>query len=697
MSAPVVRAPVAKAIIVGIVWIALEYVALGPFSYFRIHDNGNVIIPALLTQSALSLERPLWYPFAGGGADRLALGYFAGLDVLLFKLLPGWLAYQLLVLSQFVLATVFTHLLARRALNLPELPSAIAGFAYALSVVSGQLAFSALAYLPLVIWGLSRALDSPSPPRRWAVAVALALFYGLTAHAQLLLPFPFVVIVVWFWLLEGRRRPRDYLLIVAFCALATALRLQDIVALAANGGLSHRYDWGAGVTPERIVERTFEHLYWSYWRNASGTDAVVVAKVTAVVFLLGALFKPVRTRAYGRLLGFVLVLALAPLVAELAAFALGDALPLVTKFSFLRFHFFLYFALALGAAQVLATLPRDIAAIDSRRVAVVVTVGLLLVQSLVAKAGHVAQWLDQGNYVAAYRSPVLRELAARAARSGESLRVATVGGNPAFLHAYGLETADGYLTLYPRRYKAFWERVIAPTLARDTDIRHYFRYFASHFYLFGGAPAPRLAFAERYDLALLSLANTRFVLSRDPLIDEALIPIVEPARPWSELSATEQRAEAVRANFSGSSHWYLYENRDALPRYFLAGRVVALADGKAVLDAISRAPAAELGRTAFVAAGDVGWEGTLELGAGRGAVTVLAQEPDRIELALISEGPAVLVGGNAYTPYWRALVDGAPAPIFPVDHAFWGVRVEAGEHRVVFQYEPPQRFFSDAP
>jgi len=687
--------------VVGIVWISLEYFALGPFSYFRIHDNGNVIVPALLTQSAWSLAQPLWYPFAGGGADRLALGYFAGLDVLLFKLLPGWLAYQVLVLSQFVLATVFTHLLARRALRLPELPSAIAGFAYALSVVGGQLAFSALAYLPLVIWGLSRALDSPSAPRRWGLVAALALFYGLTAHAQLLLPFPFVVIALWFWLLEGRRRPRDYLLIAAFCALATALRLQDIVALAANGGLSHRYDWGTGVTPGRIVERTFEHLYWSYWRNASGSDAVVVAKLTLVVFLLGALFKPVRTRAYGRLLGFTLVLALAPMAAELAAFALGQTLPLLTKFSFLRFHFFLYLATALGAARVLADLPRRLGegagAVNPRRVAVIVSVGLLLVQSLVAKAGHVVQWLDQGNYVAAYESPLLRQLAARAARLGAPLRVATVGGNPAFLQAYGLETADGYLTLYPRRYKAFWERVIAPTLARDADLRRYFRYFASHFYLFGGAAAPRLAFAERYDLALLSLANTRFILSRDPLSDDALIPIVAPARPWSALSAAEQRADTLRANFLGSRHWYVYENREVLPRYFLAGRVVALADAEAVLDAVSRAPAAELGRTAFVVAGDVEWAGAVELGAGRGAVTVRAQGPDRIELSLSSEGPAVLVGSNAYTPYWRALVDGAPAAVFPVDHAFWGVRVEAGEHHVVFSYEPPQRLFSAAP
>lgn len=687
----------AKAIVVGIAWISLEYFALGPFSYFRIHDNGNVTVPALLTQSAWGFAQPLWYPFAGGGADRLALGFFAGLDVVLFKLLPGWLAYQLLVLSEFVLATLFTHLLARRTLGLPEGYSAIAGFAYALSVVSGQLAFSAMAYLPFVIWGLARAIDSPSGRRRWAIVAALSLFYAFTSHAQLLLPFPYLVIVLWFWLLEGRRRPRDYLVIVAFCALATALRLQDIVALAANGGLSHRYDWGAGITAERIVERTLEHLYWSYWRNASGTDAVIVAKVTLVIFLLGAFFKSVRARGYGRLLAFAAILALAPMAAELAAFALGDALPLLTKYSFLRFHFYLYLPIALGAAQVLADLPEATGRVSPRRVAVILAVGLLVLQSVIGKVGHGIQWLDQGNYVAAFRSPVARELAARAAASPAPFRVATVQGNPAFLHAYGLETADGYLTLYPRRYKAFWERVIAPTLAKDEDIRHYFRYFASHFYLFEGTKAPRLKLRESYNLALLSLANTRFILSRNALVDAALVPIVEPPRPWQELSEPERRAESVRANFSGWRHWYVYENREALPRFFLAGRVTVLPDEGAVLDAISRATADELRRTAFVERRDVAWAGTLELGHRRGTVEVLDYAPDRIALALSSDGPAVLVASNAYTPYWRARLDGAPAPIFPVDHAFWGVAVGAGEHRLVFTYAPPQRLFAAVP
>jgi hypothetical protein len=690
-------------LVLGLLWITLEYFALGPYSYFRIHDNGNITIPALLTQSASYFDHSLWYPFAGGGADRLALGLFSGLDLLLFKVLPGWLAYQILVISQFVLATVFTYLLARRTLGLASAYSAIAGFAYALSVASGQFAFSAMSYLPFVIWGLSRALASESFLHRWGIVGGLALLYGLTSHVQLLLPFPFVVILLWFWLVEEKVRPRELYLILVFCALTIALRAPDIVAMAANGGLSHRYDWGADTSLAGIVQRSISHVYWNYWRHASGTDGVLIAKVTLVIFLLGVLIKQVRSPTYFKLLAFGIFLVLAPVAAELISFLLGDVLPILTKYSFLRFHFYLFLVTAVGAAYVLAHLPDGVAEahqtggpdrrLGLRRLAFFAAVLLLAAQTVVVKIGHGLQWLEQGSYVSAYRSPLARDLAQRHA-SEPPFRVATIQGNPAFMHAYGLETVDGYLTLYPRRYKAFWERVIARYLAKSEDARDYLRYFGSHFYLFEGSEAPRLKFRDNYNLALLSLANTRFIFSRNALIDDALVPIAQPDHPWSELTIADRRTVQVEANFSGWRRWYVYENKGAFPRFFLAQRMRALPDADSVLDAISSATERELRSTAFVTHDDVNADPAISFGYRQGSVEVLDYGPDRIELSVSADGWSVLVGSNTYSPYWNATLDGQPVPIFPVDHAFWGVTVGPGTHRIVFDYLPPQRLSS---
>ncbi|MEX2015669.1 MAG: YfhO family protein [Candidatus Hydrogenedentales bacterium] len=50
--------------------------------------------------------------------------------------------------------------------------------------------------------------------------------------------------------------------------------------------------------------------------------------------------------------------------------------------------------------------------------------------------------------------------------------------------------------------------------------------------------------------------------------------------------------------------------------------------------------------------------------------------------------PAVLVLAEAWYPGWTASVNAAPAPVFPVNVAFRGVALPAGEHHVVLAFEP---------
>jgi hypothetical protein len=49
---------------------------------------------------------------------------------------------------------------------------------------------------------------------------------------------------------------------------------------------------------------------------------------------------------------------------------------------------------------------------------------------------------------------------------------------------------------------------------------------------------------------------------------------------------------------------------------------------------------------------------------------------------------SILVLADQYFPGWEAIVDGEPAAVFPVYHAFRGVVVEPGLHTVVFRFNP---------
>jgi uncharacterized membrane protein YfhO len=40
-----------------------------------------------------------------------------------------------------------------------------------------------------------------------------------------------------------------------------------------------------------------------------------------------------------------------------------------------------------------------------------------------------------------------------------------------------------------------------------------------------------------------------------------------------------------------------------------------------------------------------------------------------------------------YFPDWKALLDGKPVPVYPVDYALRGVSIPAGEHKLEMRYD----------
>ena len=132
----------------------------------------------------------------------------------------------------------------------------------------------------------------------------------------------------------------------------------------------------------------------------------------------------------------------------------------------------------------------------------------------------------------------------------------------------------------------------------------------------------------------------------------------------------------------------IYEHRSALPRAFIVGRVRLASDDEAELELL-RPPDFDARREAVVSEAE--WRasggGTTELGASAEAV-VVEYRPERVVVETHLASPGLLVLSDAFYPGWRALVDGQESPILRVDHAFRGVRLEAGWHRVEFVYQP---------
>lgn len=126
------------------------------------------------------------------------------------------------------------------------------------------------------------------------------------------------------------------------------------------------------------------------------------------------------------------------------------------------------------------------------------------------------------------------------------------------------------------------------------------------------------------------------------------------------------------------------------PRAFLAERVAPVTPGAEHAAAFIRAHPEALRAGAVVV--EAPPESHAALAAGRGpAGEVSLDYPSDTEavLRVDAERPALLVLNDVYEAGWRAAIDGAPAPLLPVNVMARGVWVPAGAHEVRMGYRPP--------
>ncbi len=69
-------------------------------------------------------------------------------------------------------------------------------------------------------------------------------------------------------------------------------------------------------------------------------------------------------------------------------------------------------------------------------------------------------------------------------------------------------------------------------------------------------------------------------------------------------------------------------------------------------------------------------------------VTVTRHDPQQVELGARLTHPGIVVLADAYYPGWHLTIDGVPAPILRVNRMMRGAAVTAGQHTLVYTYDP---------
>jgi Bacterial membrane protein YfhO len=216
------------------------------------------------------------------------------------------------------------------------------------------------------------------------------------------------------------------------------------------------------------------------------------------------------------------------------------------------------------------------------------------------------------------------------------------------------------------------------------------------------APLTRLPTANGYNpMALERLIQVRLSFAKgkrwgawyqvenldSPVVDLIGIRYLVTGRPLPKAADSSKWVEA--AVFPGS---FIYENRHALPRFWLVHQVRAADTPEEATTQIRdrnfdplQVAIVESRRVPASLASSLG---TQDPHPPEDSLETLRYRPGDVNLRVRTARPAFLVSSEAYYPGWRASVDGNNEPLYMTNGAFLGVVIPPGEHRVSLVFAP---------
>jgi len=130
----------------------------------------------------------------------------------------------------------------------------------------------------------------------------------------------------------------------------------------------------------------------------------------------------------------------------------------------------------------------------------------------------------------------------------------------------------------------------------------------------------------------------------------------------------------------------MWENRDALPRAFVAHHAEIVSDDQA-LERL-KTPCFPYDKWVLLSDTPASALREAEASSGSDQATVVEYKPERVVVNVKTESAGYLVLTDSWYPGWVAWIDGHETPIDRADYIFRAVPLSPGQHTVVFEYHP---------
>jgi len=193
-------------------------------------------------------------------------------------------------------------------------------------------------------------------------------------------------------------------------------------------------------------------------------------------------------------------------------------------------------------------------------------------------------------------------------------------------------------------------------------------------------PAAERALFKQFNARALQLLNVKTAITLH-LLDEATWRL----RSKMAVQVTISDPAISESPIAREAFAYTYENRDPLPRIFMAYHSRVIPDDNTALAALYDSdfdPAREV--ILDVATESIGAASSMP-------ATIFPSDysNDDVVLKVTTGTSGILVLNDVYAPGWTVTVDGNTSPLLRADYTLRAVYVPAGTHRIEFQYWPP--------
>ncbi len=687
-------------------------------------------------------QPPLWNPYNFTGSPLLA-NYQSGILYpfnLLYLILTPLMAWSALTILQVFLAMVFMFLLLRKfKVSLPASlfgSLAFVSSSFFIMWIEIDIIGHAYLWLPLIIYFIESIL---AEKKRYfypalSLAIALSIFAGYPQTAVLVALYALLYFLFRVWHLAKKgRQIASFLLFLGLGFALAAAQLLPTIELYQQAPLSQSFaHWTFDyfLIPYRQLLSFFAPDFFgnpaanNFWGKDYG-DLTPSLGIIPLFFALIPLFFKRKDKLFKFLyltslfflllavrspVSFLVKVAHLPILSSgnparilcllffnlsfLSAFGFDHFLPKVTKATkdqrirILGFAFVLIFLSLWGFAFLT---PKILTANSSmvgnlavtRRNLVIPTFGLLIISGLFLSQNylkkfkyfrHLAGGLIIGFLFLSlfYRvhkynpfspekfffpnHPIIEFLKDKSLVTDRFYGWETAHFDNNFATFYQIYAAEGYDTLRIGRYA---ELVAAIESGKIPDE-----------YLRSDAVFPKDDSENRRKI--FNLLGIKYLLDKDDAAKGSWDP-----QPWKY---PEDRYQLIWQK----EKWKVYENLETLPRAFLVDDYLVIKDDEEIIEKIF---AADFDMAAMVILEEE-IPGRELVKGNPGKVEMVAYTPNQVEIKTENNGDALLFLSDAFYPGWQAYLDGRQEKIYRANYAFRAVLVPAGEHQIIFSYEP---------